>query len=178
MREISFIFMVTDASKKCKLCSKKYICKLFNLSCWVVFLFCTKKKLITNLFELVMTKILHKRSRKQTVKIQRILIRFLTMVHCNPGPVVWRLIGTNQGLHFNSFFFIPLFKSFFQNIFSVLWLVSSHQIVDKRNGTKFYFKAFRSLIRFYTKPDYLNPALNNVVLQSSNFNHKQLFKKF
>lgn len=42
--EISFT-AVTEISKKLKLYSDKCIWQLFNLSCWVEFLFCAKKKI-------------------------------------------------------------------------------------------------------------------------------------
>ena len=100
------------------------------------------------------------------------------MVLCNQGPLVRRLISTNLGLNSNPFFFIPLFKSFFQNIFTILWLVSKHQIVDKRNGTKFFLKLSDLKSDFKLTLGYLNQALNNLALQSSNFNHNQSFKKF
>ena len=75
------------------------------------------------------------------------------------GPVVLRLISANPGLNFNLRFFIPLLKSLFGKIFSVLFKASSSHTLNKKNSTEFSCKAFRSEIGFQI--GYLNPALNN-----------------
>ena len=68
------------------------------------------------------------------------------------GPVVRRPISTNPGLNFNLRFFIPLLKSLFGKIFSVLFKASSSHTLNKKNSTEFSCKAFRSEIGFHTNP--------------------------
>ena len=68
------------------------------------------------------------------------------------GPVVGSPISAKPALNFNPSFFIPLFKSLFQVIFSFLFRASNHQIIDKTNGTEFPIKALKSEIRFHTNP--------------------------
>ena len=68
------------------------------------------------------------------------------------GPVVGSPISAKPALNFNPSFFIPLFKSLFQVIFSFLFRASNHQIIDKTNGTEFSIKALKSEIRFHTNP--------------------------
>lgn len=51
------------------------------------------------------------------------------------GPVVQRLIIAKPGLHLN---LVSLFFFFMSHL-----LKTFHQIVDKKNGTEFSFKAFR-----------------------------------
>ena len=68
------------------------------------------------------------------------------------GAVVRRPISAFPGLNFNPGFFIPLFKSPFWTIFSILFRVFNHQIIDKRNDSEFSIKAFKSEIRFHTNP--------------------------
>ena len=46
------------------------------------------------------------------------------------GPVVRRPISANPGLNFNLGFFIPLLKSLFGIIFSVLFKVSNSHTLD------------------------------------------------
>ena len=68
------------------------------------------------------------------------------------GPVVRRPISANPGLNFNLRFFIPLLKSLFGKIFSVLFKASSSHTLNKKNSTEFSCKAFRSEIGFHTNP--------------------------
>ena len=68
------------------------------------------------------------------------------------GPVVRRPISANPGLNFNLHFFIPLLKSLFGKIFSVLFKASSSHTLNKKNSTEFSCKAFRSEIGFHTNP--------------------------
>ena len=82
------------------------------------------------------------------------------------GPVARRSISTNQGLDFNLGFFFFLSNTFSCIIFSILFRVSNHQIANKKNSTEFAVEAFISKFKFRTNPGYLNPALNNVALQS------------
>ena len=49
------------------------------------------------------------------------------------GPVVRRPISTNLGLNFNPGPFFLSSKAFPRTIFSILFLVANHQIVDKKN---------------------------------------------
>ena len=55
------------------------------------------------------------------------------------GPVVRRPIGANPGLDFIADFFFFLSKAFSRTIFSILFSVSNHQIVDKKNSAEFDF---------------------------------------
>ena len=50
-----------------------------------------------------------------------------------PGPVVRTPVSANPGLNFNPGFFFFLSKALSRIIFSVLFRVSSHQIVGKEN---------------------------------------------
>ena len=68
------------------------------------------------------------------------------------SPVVRRPISANPGLNFNLRFFIPLLKSLFVKIFSVLFKASSSHTLNKKNSTEFSCKAFRSEIGFHTNP--------------------------
>ena len=49
------------------------------------------------------------------------------------GPVVRRPISVNPGLSFKLGLFFFLSKAFSQTIFSILFRVANHQIVDKKN---------------------------------------------
>ena len=49
------------------------------------------------------------------------------------GPVVQRPISANPGLNFNPGLFFFSSKAFSRTIFSILFRVANHQIVDKRN---------------------------------------------
>ena len=49
------------------------------------------------------------------------------------GPVVRTPVSANPGLNFNPGFFFFLSKAHYRIIFSILFRVSSHQIVDKEN---------------------------------------------
>ena len=46
------------------------------------------------------------------------------------GQVVPRLTSADPGLNFNPGFFMPLFKGLLGIIFSILFRVSNHQIVE------------------------------------------------
>ena len=91
------------------------------------------------------------------------------------SPVVQRPISNNPGLRFNLGFFVSFFKSLFQTIFSILFWASKHQIVEKKNYTKYSFTAFIPEVRFHTKPRILShsfeqPSLGDYQL----FHHKIL----
>ena len=91
------------------------------------------------------------------------------------SPVVQRPISNNPGLRFNLGFFVSFFKSLFQIIFSILFWASKHQIVEKKNYTEYYFKAFIPEVRFHTKPrlpshSFEQPSLRDYQL----FHHKIL----
>ena len=49
------------------------------------------------------------------------------------GPVVQMPVSANPGLNFNPGFFFFLSKAHYRIIFSILFRVSSHQIVGKEN---------------------------------------------
>ena len=49
------------------------------------------------------------------------------------GPVVRRLISTNQGLNLNLAYFCLCSNAFSLIIFSILFRVANHQVVDKKN---------------------------------------------
>ena len=55
------------------------------------------------------------------------------------GPAVRRPIGANPGLDLNPDFCFFLSKAFSRTIFSILFRVSYHQIVDKKNSAEFDF---------------------------------------
>ena len=55
------------------------------------------------------------------------------------GPVVRRPISANPGLNFNLGFYFFCSKSFFRIIFSIPFIASDHQIMDKNNRTEFAF---------------------------------------
>ena len=57
-------------------------------------------------------------------------MRFKTKINQDLGPVVRRPISTNPGLNFNLGFLIPLLKSLFGIIFSVLFKVSNSHTLD------------------------------------------------
>lgn len=58
-------------------------------------------------------------------------------------------------------FLLLCFVSVFVIICSILLRTTNHQIVDKKNYTKFSLKAFKSEIRFQ---GHLDPALSNLAL--------------
>ena len=68
------------------------------------------------------------------------------------GPVVLRLVNANPGLDFKSGFFFFSSKAFSRTIFFILFRVSNHQIVDKKNSTEFALLAFTSDFKFRTNP--------------------------
>ena len=55
-------------------------------------------------------------------------------------------------------FFIPLFKSLFRIIFSIIFRASTRPIEEKNNFTEFSAKAFSSKIRLYTDPGLSYPG--------------------
>ena len=62
------------------------------------------------------------------------LAEFLkTCVKKAQGPVVRRPISANPGLNFNPSLFFFSSKAFSRTIFSILFRVANHQIVDKKN---------------------------------------------
>ena len=60
------------------------------------------------------------------------------------GPVAQRPIIANPGLNFNPGFLFFYSKALFQVIFSILFRVSYHQIVDKKNSSESAFSTFIS----------------------------------
>ena len=55
------------------------------------------------------------------------------ILHLDLGPVVQRPISPNPGLTFNPDLFFFSSKAFSRTIFSILFRVANHQIVDKKN---------------------------------------------
>ena len=80
------------------------------------------------------------------------------------GPVVRTPVSANLGLNFNPGFFFFLSKAHYRIIFSILFRVSSHQIVGKENSTEFAFKLSYPSSNFALIVGYLNPFSNNPAL--------------
>ena len=57
----------------------------------------------------------------------------------NLGPVVRRPISAYPGLSFNPGLFFVSSKAFSWTIFSIIFRVANHQIVDKKNEPEFGF---------------------------------------
>ena len=55
------------------------------------------------------------------------------------GPVVRRPISANPWLNFNPGLFFFSSQAFSRTIFSIIFRVANHQIVDKDNDTEFAF---------------------------------------
>ena len=64
--------------------------------------------------------------------------------HGPQGPVVRRPISTNPGLNFNPGLFLFSSKAFSRTIFSILFRVANHQILEKKNWTEFAFSHLNS----------------------------------
>ena len=75
-------------------------------------------------------------------------------VDMDQGPVVRRPISANPGLNFNLRFFIPLLKSLFGKIFSVLFKASSSHTLNKKNSTEFSCKALRTALNNPAQDDW------------------------
>ena len=86
------------------------------------------------------------------------VLKVSNTVHCNLGPVVWRPISANPRLDFNPALFFFLSKALSRIIFSILFRVSNHQIVDKKSSTEFAFYAFMSSFIFRTNPGLSQPS--------------------
>ena len=71
------------------------------------------------------------------------------------------LIRVNPGLNFYPGFFNAFLKPF-QLIFSIIFRVSNHPIVNKWNGTQFSLKALNPKLDFTITLGYLNPGLNDL----------------
>ena len=71
------------------------------------------------------------------LKIERIRAVFEFIK--NLGPVVRRPISAYPGLNFNPGLFFFSSKPFSRTIFSIIFRVANHQIVDKKNDTEFAF---------------------------------------
>ena len=71
------------------------------------------------------------------LKIERIRAVFEFIE--NLGPVVRRPISAYPGLNLNSGLFFFSSKPFSRTIFSIIFRVANHQIVDKKNDTEFAF---------------------------------------
>ena len=67
-------------------------------------------------------------SAKECVFVLKLLYTLIQL-----GPVVRRPISANPGLNFNLGLFFFCSKAFSRIIFSILFRVSNHQIVDKKN---------------------------------------------
>ena len=80
--------------------------------------------------------------------------RALSLQENNSGPSCSKAGSANPGLDFNQglFFFSP--KAFSQTIFFILFRVSNHQIVDKKNSTEFALLGFTSDFKFRTNPGF------------------------
>ena len=70
-------------------------------------------------------------------------------------------VSANPGLNFNPGFFFFLSKALSRIIFSILFRVSNHQIVDKENLTELAFKLQHLSSNFTLTLGYPNPAPNN-----------------
>ena len=79
-------------------------------------------------------------------------VHLLVAIYTPVGPAVRRPIGANPGLDFNPDFCFFLSKAFSRTIFSILFRVSYHQIVGKKNSAEFDLKAFISEFIFRTNP--------------------------
>ena len=66
------------------------------------------------------------------------------------GRVVQRPISANPGLNFNPGLFFFSSIAFSRTIFSILFRVANHQIIEKKNLTEFAFYAFKSEFKFCT----------------------------
>ena len=70
--------------------------------------------------------------RKEVLFVDRpVKWKLLKAIHL--GPVVRTPVSTNPGLNFNPAFFFLLSKALFRIIFSILFRVSNHQIIGKKN---------------------------------------------
>ena len=68
--------------------------------------------------------------RKDQFAVSYFSTILIVLIH---GPVVRRPISANLGLNFNPGPFFLSSKAFPRTIFSILFLVANHQIVDKKN---------------------------------------------
>ena len=80
------------------------------------------------------------------------------------GLVVWRPVSANPWLNFNPGFFFFSSKAFSRKIFSILFRVFNHQIVEKRIKLNLLFKLSYLNSNFALTLGYVNPALNNSAL--------------
>ena len=80
------------------------------------------------------------------------------------GRVVRRPVSANPGLNFNPGFFFFSSKAFSRKIFSILFRVFNHQIVEKRIKLHLHFKLSYLNSNFVLTLGYVNPALNNPAL--------------
>ena len=68
------------------------------------------------------------------------ILRFLWVIkEKHQGRVVRRPVSANPGLNFNLGLFFFSSKAISRKIFSILFRVINHQIVDKKNYTEFAF---------------------------------------
>ena len=77
------------------------------------------------------------------------------------GRVVQRPVSANPGLNFNPGFFFFSSKAFSRKIFSILFRVFNHQIVEKRIKLNLHFKLSYLNSNFVLTLGYVNLALNN-----------------
>ena len=79
--------------------------------------------------------------------------------------VVRRSIGINSRLNFKPSFFIPMIKSLFGTIFSILCREFNNHILDKQIILNFLLKLWDLKSDFTLILDYPNSALNNLILE-------------
>ena len=91
---------------------------------------------------------------------------FVTFLRDFLGSVVRRPISATPRLNFNLGFFIPSLKCLFRIIFCVLIGASNSHILDKRIRLNFVLKLSGLKSDFTLILGYLNPALNNLALDS------------
>ena len=82
-----------------------------------------------------------------------------------PHGAVWRSISINSRLNFKPSFFIPMFKSLFGTIFSILCREFNNHILDKWIILNFLLKFSDLKSDFTLILGYPNSALNNLVLE-------------
>ena len=80
------------------------------------------------------------------------------------GPVGRTPVSANPGLNFNPGFVFFLSKALPRIIFSILFGVSNHQILGKKNSSKFLLKFSYLRSNFALTLGYPNPASNNPAL--------------
>ena len=116
-------------------------------------------KLVSSLVSLLCHPLLFTRSHYRS--LPSVVFQDNCITHYIPGPVVWMPVSANPGLNFNPGFFFFLSKALSRIIFSILFRVSNHQIVDKENLTELAFKLQHLSSNFTLTLGYPNPVPNN-----------------